>query len=297
MQYIKKTGCLSLIFSSLSTVRGTPYVPKPNLQSLSQLNTTPLTVPREFKVELHPDTNVPIPSDEIYRTAINMMYEVTSFPLPHPWLDRDWSFATSTSGIYLKHADFGGKTPSQLSTRYIIWGLNHLILSITLSKRYCQTIAILKWQGVVVGTIYIARREMLGLPWTVRNSATDILLPQPRLPAPNDEDISIFLSWPRTPPIARELFYLTAVKAMGDAAEHGLDTPTPALVTTSIQRMQWQLVGDPAFAVALRPRHSRVAVIKTLAKMQEDGKFQNVAVWVKVNGFNTAAGGLGQAVG
>ena len=244
---------------------------------------------------------MPISSEEIYRSAVSMMFDVSAIALDHTWVDRDWSSVQGSSGIYLKYKDFGGKDASHLLTRYVIWGLNHLILSITLSGTYCQNVAILKWQGVVVGTIYIAEKKSFSSKWdTMQQNQSDPLqrmieLDPGSVPVGNNDDVGVTLSFSGSTPIERKLIYSTAIKAMGEAAETGLNRAVQDMKTTGLQRVTWKLIsGMTAFAGTLRPAHSRIAVLKTVAAMIREGRFQKVHAWVKVNGINTAAGGFSQ---
>lgn len=226
-----------------------------------------------------------------------MMYEVSEFPLTHAWYDRDWSSPDGSMGIFMEHKAFSRKDPSELYTRFVMWGLYHMMLSITLSRRFCQTIAILKWRGVPVGAIYVAKKTFLRPDWkSGEQNGVPLQLArhQDEGPFNNSEDIDIVASWTRGMPIPRELIYLTTIKAIGEAAERGLDQPVPTLLTTSIQRVSWNLHGGVTFPGILRPRHSRIAALKIVAKMQEDDRFQTVQVWISVDGLNTAAGGFTQ---
>lgn len=229
--------------------------------------------------------------------AIHMMYDISGFPLQQIWLDREWPSRIGPSMMRLEHEDLGGKDPSKLSTQYIIWGLNHMVLSMYLSGRYCQTSAVLKWQGAQVGTIRITTREVLGLPSAPRNS-TDVLhlAHQDKSgPVAAGEDVHVSVKYSRSSPIDRRLIFLTAIKAMGEACETGLNRPVGAMITQGIQKVSWKLVGGTqAFTGILKPGHSRIAIAKTLAMMIEEGRFQKIIVWVKVNGQNTAVGSFSQ---
>ncbi|KAL8925663.1 MAG: hypothetical protein Q9208_003346 [Pyrenodesmia sp. 3 TL-2023] len=281
-----------------------PFAAPPNAQIWSpQPNTTSaLTtpIPPEFKVEITIDTAVPLAPEEIYRTAIHMMYDVTSFPLPHTWLSRDWVSGRGgrgTSGIHLENRDFGAKDPSRLTTQHVIWGLNHLMLSMTLSERYCQTIAVLKWEGDAIGVIYVGRRTEPVTGSEAERGKRDILqLAQGGARGSigdEGDDVEVTINYIESPPIDRRIIFLLAIKAMGHAAETGLDRPVTKLTTTSLQRVTWKLVsGTVAFTGIFRPGQSRLAVVKTVAKMIEDDKFEKTIVWIKVNGRSTAAGGF-----
>lgn len=264
----------------------------------SQANFSSLNIPPEFKVEITVDTAVPLRSEEIYRVGIHMMYDVSGFPLLHAWLARNWVSGLGNSGIHLENKDFGGKDASHLTTRHVIWGLTHLMLSMTLSERYCQTIAMLKWEGDEIGVIYVGRRTKPGLESDSESrpeSRGDILqLAQGgRRMMGDEDDVEVMINYSESRAIDRRIIFLTAIKAMGDAAEKGLDRPVISMTTTGLQRVTWKLVsGTAAFTGVFRPGQSRIAVVKTVAKMIEDDMFRKTVVWVKVDGRNTAAGGF-----
>ncbi|KAI4188451.1 MAG: hypothetical protein L6R41_002130 [Letrouitia leprolyta] len=213
------------------------------------------------------------------------MYDITAFALDFPWQTEAWTSEIGNSVMTVNHAGAGGKDLSRLTTQYLIWGLNHLMLSMYLSRRYCRTIATLKWEGIVVGSVQIAPSESRTTNATIK--------PQIMVPG---EDIEVVISYrARSPPIPRELIYLTAIKATGEAAEAGLDNPIQEIVTQSIQRTWWKLSGGHhSLTGVLRPRHSRYTILQTLETMVQDRKFQALFVGVTVNGENVAVGGFGQ---
>ncbi|KAI4178529.1 MAG: hypothetical protein L6R41_008350 [Letrouitia leprolyta] len=224
---------------------------------------------------------------------------MSDLPLGHAWLDRGWGSPIGSSGIYIQHMEFVGKDPSHMYNQFAIWGLNHLLLTVTLSPTgYCQTIAIIKWKDKVVGSIYIAKRaSIVKLPWDTSNSMNEssrpIIQPDPESPLPANEDVRILVDYSGSVPIERKLVYLTVIKAMGEAAERSLYRPVQELFTKGFRGVNWKLVGGTgAFEGTFRPAHSRIALMKMTAAMIEDQRFQTVDVWIKVDGKNTAAGGL-----
>ncbi|KAL8936265.1 MAG: hypothetical protein Q9216_005027 [Gyalolechia sp. 2 TL-2023] len=283
---------------------------RPDLQMINQVIGNNLNYPPEFKVDIHPDPSVPLDSEEIYRTALGVMYDISAFPLDYAWLDRTWASSRGGPSIHLAHRDFGGKDPSQMYNQFTIWGLNHLMLSITLTTGYCRTVAVLTWQGVEVGSIYIAKSEssslFVELPWDgdtgdIRNESSREIVrrdPPPPPPPPSanltaDEDVEVLIDYVETRPIDRKLVYLTGLKAMGEAAEKSLYRPVQELLTKGFRGVNWKLVGGSgAFEGVFRPAHSRLAVMKVMAAMIRDQAFQTTHVWIKVDGKNTAAGGL-----
>ncbi|KAL8717664.1 MAG: hypothetical protein Q9225_005118 [Loekoesia sp. 1 TL-2023] len=301
MRRLSVRNAMSSLLWLLRTTHALP-LESPDLRSLSQLNASNFNViPPEFKVDILPDSTTTLDSEEIYRAGTNMMYHISGYPLDHAWLDEAWASPEESLAIYLQHTDFGGKDPSHLYTQFIIWGLNHLMLSMTLSTGYRQTIAILKWNGVPVGTIHVAKPASLpSLPSDTRNQTNDTLnqLVQqnqgPHLGA-DDDNVEVIIDYSGITPIQKRVVYLTSIKAMGEAAEIGLSRSVENLLTTGIQRLTWRLVGGTgAFRGTLRPAHSRIAIMQTLSAMIRDRRFQKIHVWIKVNGLNTAAGGFSQ---
>lgn len=130
-------------------------------EHLSQANLSSLDVPPSFKVEMTPDITIPINSNDIYLGAIVMMYQVTDHPLMQPWFDKDWDSPGGTASISIQHNAFG-KDPSRLYTQYIIWGLNHILLSMTLRDQFCQTTAVLKWLERQWGLYVSPDRDLKG---------------------------------------------------------------------------------------------------------------------------------------
>ncbi|KAL8933625.1 MAG: hypothetical protein Q9216_006283 [Gyalolechia sp. 2 TL-2023] len=164
----------------------------------------------------------------------------------------------------------------------------------TLSERYRQTTAVLKWEGAVIGTIQVARRLKPGIDSVPASRTTLLQLAQDAQgPVGAEDDVEVTFHYAESPPFDRRIVFLTAMKAMGEAAERGLDQPVISMITHGLQRVSWKLAGGTAaFRGVFRPGHSRIAVVKIVAKMIEDRTFQKTIVWVKVNGENTAAGGF-----
>ncbi|KAL8790196.1 MAG: hypothetical protein Q9213_000727 [Squamulea squamosa] len=253
---------------------------------------TAVGVPDTFKVELDSDPSKPINSKEIYQAAADMMYQVTEHPLMHPWLDRDWKSPLGQSGIYIRHNSFG-KDPSRLYTQFIIWGLNHVLLSMTLLDSYCQTTAVLKYQGNPVGAIYVVQRPPVGKFWSPQRQSAPAAFQQKDSKSLTFTHVDIRVTYGEKP-IAQSIIYLTAIKAMGEACEKGLSAVVRGMFTTSIQQVTWKLFALSQRDPTIEAGYSRVAVVKTLAKMVFDDHFSDVFVWAKVDGRAAAIGGFTQ---
>ncbi|KAL8930014.1 MAG: hypothetical protein Q9172_000246 [Xanthocarpia lactea] len=257
-----------------------------------QANITALQIPAAFKVELVSDPSVPIDSEEIYQTAADMMYQVTDHPLMQQWLGKDWKSPLGDSGIYIRPNSYG-KDPSRLYTQYIIWGLNHILLSMTLLDRYCQTTAVLKYQGNPVGAIHVARTPPVGESWSPQQHSALAMFKKETPGSLTFTDVDIKIAFGATP-VAKKLIYLTTIKAMGEACEKGLRAVVPRMLTTGIQQVTWKLMAMSRDQPTIEAGYSRIAVIKTLAKMVVDDHFSEVFVWAKVNGRAAGIGGFTQ---
>ena len=210
------------------------------------------------------------------------MVQVTDRPLMEAWQDRDWKSPVGNSGIYIRHNRYG-RDPSRLYTQYIIWGLNYLLLSMTLTGRYCQITAMLSYRGLPVGTIHIATQSPVG---EFRSAQ------EPQASAASD-DLEIRVSYgPR--PLPKNVVYLTAIQAMGEACEKGLSAAVPGMFTVGLQLVTWKLLPMPQHERVIKAGYSRMAVIKTLARMALDQQFFEAFVWVKVDGRDTGIGGFTQ---
>ncbi|KAL8981470.1 MAG: hypothetical protein Q9205_003761, partial [Flavoplaca limonia] len=256
-------------------------------------------VPSAFKVDVASNTNVPVSPDEIWRAALDMMFYITDFPMPNRWHDNSFDSPIGQATIYLTHTSFG-KDPSRLTTQHIIWGLNHLMLSMILSRKYCQTTATLRWEGVPIGALRVEPQKQSELARGVQTNRTQIRASDPQVKELShffDRDVSLRGVVYSTKPVEEYLIYLTAIRAMGDAAEAGLDTTVPQMLTMGIQRVSWKLKhATESRAGILRAGYSRVAIFRTLAKMIYDRKFFEIYVIIDLAGDDVAVGGFNQGL-
>ncbi|KAL8696526.1 MAG: hypothetical protein Q9224_002747 [Gallowayella concinna] len=195
-----------------------------------------------------------------------------------------------------------GKEKSYLTTQHVIWGLNHLMLSMFLSKQYCHTVAEISWAGEVIGAMTVTTAA----PRTPQGPVLDTLPDKTALMTLNgtesdlshffDRDVRVGITY-GSKPIDKHLLYLTAIRAMGDAAERGLDTAVPSMITTGIQKVTWKLlrirpVGSPI--PNFKAGHSRMAIYKVLQKLLRDQRYMEIYVILSVVGNKYAIGGFDQ---
>ena len=132
--------------TSQTTYKSLTSLSIPNSEPHLLFSNNTLVPPSDFEVIIEADTEVPLFQEAVFRTAINVMYDVTGFPLSHPWMSRDWTTGAGGApegaglGFHVEPTPYGGKEPSRLLTQYFLWGLNHLLLAMYLSKQFCQTV-------------------------------------------------------------------------------------------------------------------------------------------------------------
>ncbi|KAL8768078.1 MAG: hypothetical protein Q9209_005621 [Squamulea sp. 1 TL-2023] len=272
-----------------------------NSNPTSHVDVTSLNIPAAFKVEVTSYTNTPIAPEILWKAAIDLMFRVTDFPLTQTWLSKAFPWTGGVTRFQLKHNSFG-KDPSHLTTQHIVWGLNHLMLSMILSGKYCQTVAILRWEGQALGAIQVvlwqAETEGSNRPASLGNETASLAFDDgslnPEVSHFFDRDVSVKAAY-GDKPIDKYLIYLTALRAMGDAALQGLDTETVAAYTTGIQEVTWKLLRVKAVGSdvpVFRAGHSRIAVIRTLAQMAKDERWVEIHVSVNIEGNRCAIGGF-----
>lgn len=162
----------------------------------------------------------------------------------------------------------------------------------------------LKWEGRSVGYIHVARQTP-SLSLAQDSSRHETATPMMTLDNQEDSgglshffdrDVKIQVVY-GDKQIDKYLIYLTAIKAMGDAAGTGLDTPVQAVVTIGIQQVTWKLLREVGSQVPeLKTGHSRMAVYRTVAKLIHDQRFMEIYVILDIVGDRTAIGGFNQGV-
>ena len=265
-----------------------------DIARFSQFNSSSVNFSESLKVEIHPKIDIPIDSEEIYRAAIDMMFQVSDIPTTHTLPNRDFLSPIGPSRIMLRHIAIG-KEPSVLTTHTVIWGLNHLILSMTLTKKFCQTLAIVKWEGEEIGSLEVVpRRTLSSIHVPANATAVQQLSDGSSLSLGHffDRLVTIETEWGKKP-VDKHLLYLTGIRAMGDAAEMGLNYECPGIVSTGIQKMRWSLVREPGSHVPIfKAGYSRAAVYDALQRIIRAQRFDEFFVILKFAGELTAVGGF-----
>ncbi|KAL8726114.1 MAG: hypothetical protein Q9181_006172 [Wetmoreana brouardii] len=207
------------------------------------------------------------------------MYEITGASLSALLSDTEWQFPHSGVTVSLQIPRASAPVPAH----YILWAINYIAFSLCVGSRYRdqELTAILKWNGDAVARLQIHRPDhgnAIPAPSTS---------PAPALSV--GESFEITAQYGSTP-MSQDEMWLTGIRAMAEAAEAGLDTAAKAIVTSGLRGIKWTLVQE--FAPLLRYRHSREAVYRTLAKLARDNRWQDIYIYLKVDGQPMAAGGF-----
>ena len=139
------------------------------------------------------------------------------------------------------------------------------------------------------------KNERVGVLRMVRAHPTTLTIAAPALNATkavgtDDEEFSMSMTYGNIPHPSDEMF-LTAIKAMAQAAEEGLDTTTNGIRVNGIWSCKWELARGSS--LVLRNRHSREALHRAMVKIVENWLFRNVYVILKLDGRMLAVGGGG----
>ena len=266
-----------------------------------QINSSSPEFSPSFKIDIITKRDVPIDSEEIYRAAIDMMYKVSDFPLTQEWPNMIFPSPIGPARIMLRHSATV-KEASLLNTHTIIWGLNHLLLSMKLAPTFCQTKAILKYDGEEIGSIEAVPRSSMPFPVHDPATANPTDESQQQLPRnasarntlthPFDRLVTVKSEYGRKP-IGKHLIYLTGIKAMGDAAELGLDLICPGMVTAGLRQTKWSLIREPGRGIPVfRAGYSRVAVYDALRRVVREQRYDELFVIVSFEGDVAAVGGF-----
>ncbi|KAL8870250.1 MAG: hypothetical protein Q9174_003667 [Haloplaca sp. 1 TL-2023] len=258
--------------------------------------------PPAFKVQIYPTADNPLDSEQIYRTAVDMMYSITAHRLSETWLDREWESPDHTVSMFVRHHGYG-KDPSRLSTQHLIWALNHSLLYMQLQNLFCKTTAVVSWLGTTIGTIDIWPSGPPGLETPGTNTtAPNVNTPltaQADTTSNNNTTALDFTTFEVTiaygdTPIPKPLLYLTAIKAMGQACERGITANVAEMTTQGIQGVTWKLLPSSG-RTSMQAGWSREAVVRTLASAITDQRFAETFVWVFVDEVPVGIGGFTKA--
>ncbi|KAL8857912.1 MAG: hypothetical protein Q9178_005531 [Gyalolechia marmorata] len=200
---------------------------------------------------------------------------------------------------YNLEIDFVPSTPedSKLNPQLVIWTLLYLAFSMAARGQYTAVSAGVLWRGESVATVRINNSagpslsigalndDFLGSTLTSSNNAT--------LQA-GKERLEIEVWHDPEQPIAKDDLLLTALRAMGDALEAGVQNFASQQKTMGIHRVTWLLLsendadGNPLFKF----RYSVFAIHRIVELMIKDSLWSASLIVVRNLGIQVAKGGL-----
>ncbi|KAI4204539.1 MAG: hypothetical protein LQ350_001089 [Teloschistes chrysophthalmus] len=263
--------------------------------------------PSEFKVRFTIDPHIPLNNRMIWMNLLDFTYEITSLGLLTVWNPGDWSLPQSGVAVSLQLPE--GQKASQMTGQQILWGVNYIAFSTAITRRFFAMTGVLTWEGKEFGRIVIRASQgissliALALPTadnvTISNNNTN--LQQGRFASsiisPSSNATANYLVTEKVrygkKPIPADSIFQTAIRAIIDAAELGLEKSVPAVFSNGVRGCSWKLLrddvrrGDPLLA-----DYSRQAVHRTVHKMQHDDHWSQIYVLVYVGDPLVAIGGF-----
>lgn len=241
-----------------------------------------LSVPREFKVQVTPKYGGHEHlSSDIWQNLYNVMYDITGEDLSTNLYNQDWQMAGLGVTISLSIPQVAASMPA----RYLVWAINYIATALLVNVNYKdrELTALLTWKGDTVGTLKIQKSAPAQVGLTRGPS------PSTAPEAAANEVMDVTASYGRKI-INEDEVWLTGIKATAQAAEGGLDTAVEGIVVTGLRSCIWHLTAG--YGPILRNRHSREAIGRVLAWMAQDDKFQQIYIFIKIDGRLTAVGGF-----
>ncbi|KAI4250837.1 MAG: hypothetical protein LQ352_005227 [Teloschistes flavicans] len=281
-----------------SLVAATALKPRADLQNHSLEAGGP---PSEFKVRLTTDPHFPLNNRDIWMNVLDFTYEISSLGLLTVWNPGDWSLKDSGVAVSLKLP--AGAKASQMTGQQILWGVNYIAFSMAISRRFCAMTGILTWDGKEFGRILIHPSQGISttaiLTLTTADNVTlsnDTVI-QEMSASKNASSPANYLITEKVQYgnkiIAEDDIFQTAIRAIIDATELGLQKSVPALFSNGVRGCSWKLLRDDMRGHdALLADYSRQAVHRTVHKMNHDNKFRKIYVLVYVGDPLVAIGGF-----
>lgn len=263
-------------------------------------NTT-LNVPAAFKVDISSDSAHPIDSTAFYLNGIELLYRLSGYNLIHSW--GSLSIDLEDYGLEIS---FESSSPSKLAmtSQHIIWGLSYVAFSMAVTGRYSALTATFKWEGQLIGSMRVNKTARLiqggglqllqnGSMQNVTTSNISTLLPSATWLEVDREDLQISYVY-SAQLIDKNDIFLTTMRALGDAIEHGVDNICVSQLTYGIRKCLWVLNSEvgPDGDYLLRYRHAILTILKVIEQMVSDNRFSAVLVSVAVNTVDSGHGGF-----
>ena len=265
-----------------------------------QLNTT-LNVPAAFKVSISSDSAHPIDSTAFYMNGIELFYRLSAYNLAQTW-------STLSVNVERYGLEIRLETPSPakltMTSQHIIWGLSYVAFSMAVTGQYEALTATLKWDGQLIGSMMVNKTAQLAQgggvqlvqSGSLRNGTTSnvsSLLPSATWLEADKEDVEISYIY-SIHPIDKNDIFLTTLRALGDAIEHGVDSICISQLTNGIRKCVWVLNSErgPDGQYVLKYRHTILAIRKVINQMVSDDRFTGILISVALNTIAAGNGGF-----
>ena len=265
-----------------------------------QENTT-LNVPAAFKVDISSDSAHPIDSTAFYMNGIELFHRLAPYDPTHIWGSMSMGLANYGLEISLESSS---PSESTMTSQHVIWGLSYVAFSMAVTERYNALTATLKWEGQPIGSMRVNKTAQLiqggglqlmqsGNLRNVTMSNVSTLLPTATWLEADKEDVQISYVY-STQLIDKNDIFLTTMRALGDAIEHGVDNICVSQLTYGIRKCLWVLnseVGSDG-GYLLRYRHAILTILKAIEQMVSDNRFSAMLLSVAVNTVDSGQGGF-----
>ena len=253
-----------------------------------------LGAPKEFKVVPTWKSDTPIDSTAFYVNAVGLLDRLSTSSLDQPLN----AFRFKLEGYNLE-ITFIPSTPgdSTLTMQHVIWTLLYLAFAMTARSQYTAVSAGLLWRGESVATVHITNgaRPLVSIgalnddfPGSTSTSSNNSSLQSGK------ERLEIHVLHRPEQPIAKDDLLLTALRAMGDALEAGVENLTPQQRTTGIHKITWLLISerDVDGKLLLKFGYSVFAIRRTVELMIKDSLWFGCLIFISNLGTQVAQGGL-----
>ena len=265
-----------------------------------QLNTT-LNVPAAFKVTISSDSAHPIDATAFYMNGIELFYRLSAYNRATTW--GRTSVDLENYGLEISLESPSPADPT-LSSQYVIWGLSYVAFSMAVIGKYEALTATLKWDGQLVGSMRVnnTAQSIQGAGLQLVQSGglqngtslnASALLPSATGLEADKEDVDISYVY-SSHMIDKNDIFLTTLRAVGDAIEHGVDDICVSQLTYGIRKCVWVLNSErgPDGVYLLRYRHAIRAIRKVINQMVKDGRFSGILINVALNTISAGNGGF-----
>ena len=271
--------------------------------SLYAPENTTLNIPAAFKVDILSDSAHPINSTTFYLTGIELFQRLAPYDPSHIW----YMMAMGLTGYGLEirfQSSSSSPSESTMTSQHVIWGLLYVALSMAETERYNALTATLKWEGQPIGSMWVnvparpiqgggLQLMQSGNLQNVTMSNVSTLLPSATRLEDGRDDVHIIFRY-GADMFDKNAVFLTAMRALGDSIEHGLDNNCCNQRIYGIRNCLWVLESQlgPRRNCLLSYRHAFSVINMVIDRMVGDDRFSAILVAVVLDTKEIAHGQL-----